>query len=248
MQHIKQPKIFISHSSKDVQYVEEIVDILKSMNVPDDCIFCSSVAGYGIPVGETIFDYLKKQFDEYNLHVLLIHSKNYYSSAVSLNEMGAAWVLKNLHTSILLPGFNYGDMSGIIGASEIAIKLDDPDAAGLKDKLNQFKEQIAGEFNVEAPNGTIWERTRNRFIDKIASIAESNNSEQEISEESDLALHDGGFYYKKSEIMAGKKLRYCAACYQNHKKLFPITQGAVKRDYFCTNCQMRYSAWTPPTT
>ena len=64
--------------------------------------------------------------------------------------------------------------------------------------------------------------------------------------ENDLELSDDGFYYKISEIKAGKKLRYCAACYNNTGKLYPITQGSMRRSYFCTNCKMHYNGWQIP--
>ena len=87
----KQVKIFISHSSDDVKYVRRIVEFLEDLNVPEDGIFCSSIPEYGIPGGEKIFDFLRGQFDTYDLHVIFVLSKNYYNSIASLNEMGAAW-------------------------------------------------------------------------------------------------------------------------------------------------------------
>ena len=64
------------------------------------------------------------------------------------------------------------------------------------------------------------------------------------SEADDLVLADQGFYYRKSEVEADHKARYCAACYNNTGKLHPITQGTMRRDYFCTNCRMHYNGWS----
>lgn len=75
---------------------------------------------------------------------------------------------------------------------------------------------------------------------KIADLQAANE------QKNDLELAEEGFYYKKSEIEAGKKIRYCAACYNNNGKLYPITQGSMRRDYFCTNCKMRYNGWQIP--
>lgn len=63
--------------------------------------------------------------------------------------------------------------------------------------------------------------------------------------QNDLCLDEKGLYYKKSELQAGKKIRYCAACYNNYGKLYPITQGSLRKDYFCTNCRMHYTGWNP---
>ena len=64
------------------------------------------------------------------------------------------------------------------------------------------------------------------------------------SEADDLVLADQGFYYRKSEVEASHKARYCAACYNNTGNLHPITQGTMRRDYFCTNCRMHYNGWS----
>ena len=51
-------KIFVSHASADVEYVEKLVDLFIDMGVREDQIFCTSVPGFGIPEGEDIYDYL----------------------------------------------------------------------------------------------------------------------------------------------------------------------------------------------
>ena len=71
----KPVKIFISHASKDKEYVKKLVELLDGMGLDQTQIFCSSLPGYDIPVGSDIFDYLRQQFQEYELHVFLIHSK-----------------------------------------------------------------------------------------------------------------------------------------------------------------------------
>ncbi len=43
--------IFISHSKKDIEYVDVLIDILEAIGVPSGKIFCTSFEGYGIPLG-----------------------------------------------------------------------------------------------------------------------------------------------------------------------------------------------------
>ena len=162
-------KVFISHSSKDYAFVSKIVSLLTDMGLDNTQMFCSSVPGYGIPIGEDIFDYLREQFNSYSLHVIIVHSQNYYDSPVSLNEMGAAWVLRNNCTSFLLPGFNFEDMRGVVNGSTIAIKLDNTETE-VQDKLNQLYDIISHEFGLKKKAQIIWEQKRNEFIHSVNSL------------------------------------------------------------------------------
>ena len=151
----KTPKIFISHSSKDVEYATQLVTLFDNMGISDNQIFCSSVPGYDIPLDKDIFEYLREQFERYDLHVIFVLSSSYYSSKVSLNEMGAAWVLRKNNTSILLPGFDFAQIEGVIGKDRISIKLDKGEDE-LKDKLNQLYANMVEEFGLTKKRDVIW--------------------------------------------------------------------------------------------
>lgn len=165
----KNPKIFISHSSKDVEYATQLVTLFDNMGISDDQIFCSSVPGYDIPLDKDIFEYLREQFEQYDLHVIFVLSSNYYNSKVSLNEMGAAWVLRKNNTSILLPDFDFDQIEGVIGKDRISIKLDKGEDE-LKDKLNQLYANIVEEFGLTKKRDVIWEKKRDSFISEIKKI------------------------------------------------------------------------------
>ena len=167
--HNKKPKIFISHSSKDKVYVEEIVELVDFFGLNQTQIFCSSLPGYDIPINENIYDYLLEQFKKFNLHVIFIHSQNYYLSPPSLNEMGAAWAFKYNYTSFLLPGFGFNEMRGVVNSSNIAIKLDNNEVE-VKDKLNQLYDMVIREFELEKKSHITWEQKRDSFIKKINKI------------------------------------------------------------------------------
>lgn len=234
-------KIFVSHASADVEYVEKLVDLFIDMGVREDQIFCTSVPGFGIPQGEDIYDYLRKQFNEYNLHVIFVLSNNYYRSVASMNEMGAAWALYNKYTIVLLPGFGYKEIDGAINPRQIALKLDDREEL-VQEMLGQIKRNLAEEFKLPDIADTRWESKRDSFIKEVNEIVPNLiDSDFESCIDNDLELEEGGYYIKKSEQQAGKNIRYCAACYQNTGKLFPITQGSMRRDFFCTNCRMHYT-------
>lgn len=163
----KTPMIFISHSSKDKDFVESLVELLESLGFDEKTLFCSSVDGYGIGLGDNVFNTLKNLFLEHDLYVLFIHSPRYYESTVSLNEMGAAWVLKTNYFSFLTKDMSFSRMTGVVNSSEIAIKVDADDAYA---RLNELKDKLLEAFGLEGMSQTKWERKRDKFLLNVLKI------------------------------------------------------------------------------
>lgn len=180
-------KVFISHATKDFDYVKPITELLEDIGLTEDQLVCSSVPGYGIPLGVDLYDWLSNQFQSCDLHVLFILSDNYYSSAACLNEMGAAWVLKSRYDSILLPGFEFRDIKGAVNPNQISIKLDG-DESVLKQHLNELKDNLVAEFGLHMPSASKWERHRDSFIDKIRCALENAPAEAEENPEGEQRL------------------------------------------------------------
>ena len=162
------PKIFISHSSADLKYIEPFVELLADIGMTNDNLFCSSVPDYAIPLNQDIYDYLASLFRECKLYVIFALSDNYYSRPACMNEMGAAWVLKSEYTSILLPKFEYKEIKGAVNPNKIGMKLDDDDEL-LKKRLGELKNIISEKFDISVPDMR-WEKKRNDFISKIKSL------------------------------------------------------------------------------
>lgn len=175
----KPHKLFISHSNKDSDYVEAFVDILETLGLHEDEIICSSVPPYCIPLDNKVYDWLVKEFQQSDLHVIYILSDDYYNSAASLNEMGAAWTMKHKWTGILMPGFPFSKIDGCIDKTQISIKLDDTDIKTLNFRLGELKDNLIKEFGLRLMSPTIWERKRDEFLDKISAITAKKANEIE---------------------------------------------------------------------
>lgn len=163
----KSSKIFISHSSMDKDYVSALVELLEGMGLNESQIFCSSIPGFDIPLNADIYDFLKAQFDSYSLHIIYILSENYYNSVACMNEMGAAWILKNKYTTILLPGFAFKEIQGAINPRQIGLKLDSEES-DIKNRLGQLKSDIIEEFQLHSITDVRWEAKRDAFIKRIS--------------------------------------------------------------------------------
>lgn len=191
---MKEPKIFISHKTEDSNYAKAIIAMLVALGVNHKDIFCSSVDGYGIPFGKNIFDTLHNQFDDYKLFVIFIHSPRYYKSAISLNEMGAAWILRSEHRSFLTSDCEFSMLTGVIHRDEIAFKAGQKDTEHL---LHDFRNDIRTFFSLDNINDAIWETTKNEFIEKVQSFSYQNNgnkvSEPSSKEEYGVQNDDASF-------------------------------------------------------
>ena len=168
VERMKPTKVFISHSSKDIDFVTPLVELLADIGLTNENLFCSSVPDYGIPLGQNIYDYLSNQFRDYNLFVIFLLSENYYNSPACLNEMGAAWVLKNDYVSVLVPDFTYQEIKGAANPNNIGMKLDESEDF-LKRHLGDLKNSLAEKLSICVPDGR-WEKKRNDFIATIKNL------------------------------------------------------------------------------
>lgn len=171
------PKIFISHNTKDTDYASAIVSMLITLGVKHADIFCSSVKGYGIPFGNKIIDTLHTQFDDYKLFVIFIHSPRYYESVVSLNEMGAAWILRNEHRSFLTNDCDFSMLTGVINSDEIAFKAGQKNTEHL---LHDFRHDIKDFFSLDDIPDAVWETTKNEFVEKVKSLQYEAKDEEPV--------------------------------------------------------------------
>lgn len=174
LQKDKPYKVFISHSGDDIAFVNELVKLLEFLGVDTpDKLLCSSIKGYQIPTSEDFAEYILKQFYDYNLFVIIVHSHNYYSSPYSLNEMGAAWVLKTDFFSFLVKGFEYNDMEGVINQRAISVKVDVDDAGA---RLNELKNKLVSLFKPQGVNESRWETLRDEFLAKVNTLQSSTDT------------------------------------------------------------------------
>lgn len=155
-------KLFVSHSKKDIVIVNSFVELLCTIGLQEKDIFCSSIPEFSVPEGKDIYDYLAELFKTDSLFVIFALSKNFYSSVVCQNEMGAAWVTKSDYSALLLPGFDFDEIQGVINTRKNYIKLDSFMAKKLLDDLKLKLQQL---FKVNKHISTArWERCRDAFL------------------------------------------------------------------------------------
>ena len=163
----KLPKIFISHSSKDTLFVNALVELLLQVGFIKEEIFCSSIPGSGVKLGEDIFEAILNQFQQYDLYVIFVHSPRFYRSPISLNEMGAAWALRKRYYSILTKDMSYDDMKAVVGDQKIAIKVNENNAI---DRVFEFMVSLQIVFDKKPINIDELRQKCTDFIHKVNEI------------------------------------------------------------------------------
>ncbi|TXR66516.1 TIR domain-containing protein [Bacillus sp. AR8-1] len=170
-------KIFISHASRDVKYVKELVDLLNDIGIKKSSksIFCSSLPGYDIPHGKSIYEFLKNELKNNNIMVLFVLSDNYYQSAPCLNEMGAAWITSKEYTTVLTPNFDFKQIVGAIDPTKISFKMNDPVG------LDKFRDSIIQTLELEVTDYKIWQGDKEKYLSAVSALADLEASTRNVS-------------------------------------------------------------------
>lgn len=158
-------KIFISHSSRNKDYGNHLVDLLRGLGIKENEIIFTSNVAYGIPVAQNIFNWLKSQIEEKPFVIYLL-SKEYYESVACLNEMGAAWIVENEHAAIFTPNFNLSSkefQNGALDPREIGFKIND------EDRIMSFIQILSKNFEITG-NPVIISQSVKKFIRAIDGI------------------------------------------------------------------------------
>jgi hypothetical protein len=187
---MKSKKIFISHAVRNKGMADLLVDLIETgIGISSDDIFCSSLEGLGIPSGVNFVDFIKGQISEPKV-VILILTKNYFSSNFCVCELGASWVLSHIIIPIIVPPLNYEDIKSVLTGVQLQ-KISD------KNNLNQIQLDIIEALDINGKSFARWEVKRDDFIMKI---------EKEITDQ------------KTDEMVDIKEYKKVKSDYENSKK------------------------------
>lgn len=192
-------KIFISHSSKDIDYVKSFVEniLLLGLDIPSDRIFCSSMEGQGVKSGQYIPDRLKEEINKSSLALLFV-SKNYKSSEICLNEVGAAWATLKKESVIpmLLPNTEFSEL-GFLDLSRLGLKCYERE--GILKLIQDCKDELNPSFNLEKLHKKIEDYLGeiNKLI-KQETTSLTSESEEEVDEWTDCFTNN---LYPLNEII-----------------------------------------------
>lgn len=179
--------------------------------------------------------------------MIFMLSHNYYDSAASLNEMGAAWLAKTESTLVLLPGFSFSDIKGCIDSSVMGIALEG-DINELKHRLGELKDNLCEEFKLSTMSATKWERYRDGFLGKIQSDVSKESIQEEKSDDSQLYIPTVENYNNETvSVETAFLLVYAAAGDGRILRLAtlgaPVQVSAAGKQFMADNSQRESAIW-----
>lgn len=155
------PFIFISHSSKDREIVKLFIDniLKKGLGLTDENIACTSFEATGVNPGDSIPAYIKHNIKGSKICLAMV-SKNYKSSEVCMNEVGAAWALDKPPIQIVLPNTDFSELGWLLNTDKAA-KIDDGDS------LDNLMETICAKVGILIVSPKHWNPCKRDLLESL---------------------------------------------------------------------------------
>lgn len=133
--------------------------------VKDEQLIYTSHPLHKIPLGVNIYEYLRNNIHS-RIFRIFLWSNDYLLSPACLNEMGAAWVMKNDFVNIYTPDFNnprYYECA--VDTKSMGIVLNNDSTC--KTGIIQLKDKIIKIFNLQLKEQT-WMYNLDKFMEDIS--------------------------------------------------------------------------------
>lgn len=157
-------KIFISHASDDKALAEALSDLIEAgVGVAHDQVFCTSLAGQGIPAGTDFKGYIHKELGQSSIVIALL-TPNYYASSFCLCELGGTWILSKDFLPFTTPLAGYGDLQAVLKGIQVLKIQEETDL-----DLDQMRDRLFELAAVPTPTPR-WSVKKSKFLAQLANI------------------------------------------------------------------------------
>lgn len=182
-------EIFISHSSKDIVFINSLNNFLMNLGIKDENIFCSSIQGQDVKTGDRIEEVVRTKLSNSDL-IFYIISKNFLESPYCTAEYGAGWVLQEKQTKIIIikmPDVDPSDLQGFLNSNYKYTELNIESLSAMLDDIVEYTE-VPSLKAVDAVKAitTLLNDTK-PYIAKI--IEEKDMNDEQIQKNEIEALH-----------------------------------------------------------
>ena len=160
----KKELVFISHASKDAVFIEPFIRIIlkEALGLRDENIICTTFERTGVNPGDSIPAYIQENIAGCSVFLPMV-SQNYQSSAVCMNEVGAAWALNKKPIPVLLPGADFKEIGWLFNLNK-AVYIDDGQS------LDHLAEVICNGLGKQMVTPLHWNQPRADFLTSISAV------------------------------------------------------------------------------
>ena len=207
-------RIFISHSSRDVELARALIDLLlAALPITSDDIRCSSVDGYRLPGGVPTDEWLRNEVHDAELVIGLLTPNSLRSAYVSF-ELGARWGAQKRMIPLLASGITPEILEGPLGGINA---LD----CGSDGQIHQLVEETASHLKIEPHRTSTFAHRVNKLLElastpMAASHESSTVSDVQQNPENLKSFHDELEISKVDQLLVLKD--FCAAAYHYWKE------------------------------
>jgi len=180
-------KVFISHSSKDIEIASSIINLLeKSMSFSDGDIRCSSIDGYRLPGGVSTDEMLRIEVHDAEMSIGLITPNSLKSLYVAF-ELGARWGAGKPMVPLLASGVTPDDLEGpLAGINALSCENES--------QLNQLVEETSARLEMPLRRSSV-------FVKEIKSVVETSAASKTNIEEQWVTNLFGHISIKEKNIL-----------------------------------------------
>lgn len=165
-------RLFISHSSKDKEFVQAVVELLRSaLSLPSAQIRCTSIDGYRLPGGANTDQQLRKEVDEAESFIGIISPASIKSLYV-IFELGARWGAGRSLIPLIAPGTNSNLLDGPLAGIN-ALNFDN------RSQIHQLIADLSSELGITPEPPSLYEH----YIERIFNLKKKSHQESEATEE-----------------------------------------------------------------
>lgn len=193
-------KLFISHSSKDQELVEKLIQLVeKALRLPSSEIRCTSIDGYRLPGGANTNEQIKREVHDTEAFIGLISFASIDSMYV-LFELGARWGSNKHLFTLLAPGVSPDilkePLSGLNALS-----------CANRSQLNQLVNDLAGILKIAPEPSHVYQHS----VEAIVAIPPADGTTVPATAQTDLQFDDRlGIFISKTTGAS-----YCTKCHHS---------------------------------
>ncbi len=164
--------IFISHSSKDAEIAEALINLLRSaLNLAPLQIRCTSVVGYKLKAGTTTDQTLQQEVHDSKVFIGLI-TKESLRSAYVLFELGARWGAKLHLIPMVAADADFSSLQGPLSGIH-AVNSNE------REGIQQLVGDVADSLGLSANRPEAYEKQIMLLLEKSKQAAQQRDNEED---------------------------------------------------------------------